>query len=1199
MICSSCGIENKPGRRFCAECGAGLESACAVCGTTFEPGEKFCGSCGARLGASSGAGEDPGAIARAGPQAATAAGAAGAGPGGTIAELRVVSILFADLVGFTTLAEGRDAEATRELLTEYFGLSRDVITRHGGTVEKFIGDAVMAVWGAPIAREDDAERAVRAALDLVDAVQGLGPRVEARAGVLTGEAAVTIGATDQGMVAGDLVNTAARLQSVAAPGTVLVGEATQRAAGRAIAFEPAGDQVLKGKAAPVAAWRALRVVARIGGRDRGDQLEAPFVGRAEDLRLLKDLFHATTRERRARLVSVFGPAGIGKTRLAREFLHYVDGLTDDVWWHEGRCPAYGEGIAFWALGEMVRRRCGLAETDDEATTRAKVAETLVEHVPDTDERRWVEGALLVLLGFESDTSADQLFGAWRTFFERLAATYPVVLVFEDFHFADPGLLDFVDHLIEWSKGVPLYVLTLTRPELLERRPDWGAGKRNFVSVSLEPLDEPAMRELLRGLIPGLPETAVKAIVARADGIPLYAVETVRMLLAEGRLTFVDGVYQPTGDLAHLAVPETLTALIGSRLDALEPAERSLIQDAAVLGQSFTPTALAAVSGLAGPVIEPHLKTFVRRELLVLDIDPRSPERGQYAFVQALIREVAYGTLARRDRKIRHVAAARFFESLGSDELAGALAGHYLAAQTNATEGPEADALAGQARIALRGAADRAAALGSHDQAVTFVEQALTVTTDPLDQAELLDRAGEESTSGGRYVAAEGFLQRALERRGTGSEPRAAARTVTLLGKALLAARRPDRAIELLEPATAEFAEIAPDPAFVALEAQLGRALFLDDRHREALVVMERVLEAAEHADLGDVLADALVTRGSALGSIGRTQEGLGVIEIGERLARATGSTQTVMRAINNRLSALYDFDPRAGVEVAREGLALARRGGDRTSLFGMLTFLGFGLNISGDLDGGLATFELGMAEEPEPADALVMQYGLIVVHAARGEPVAAILAELERLASGITDMNVVWTTIEGPAWLDFCEGRFSEAAHRWRDGAGRIAMLQPQWLASAAESAIRAGEAADAATDLAALDATGFHTPYLELRRRGIRAGLAALDGRRAQAAREYRDALQGLLDHGYVLDHALMTVQMATLVGPSEPDVMAAAAIARETLTRARAKPFIDRLDAALGTPGGDLAGRRAVADGQVDEAGESEVLAGEPEAT
>ncbi|HEX3427580.1 MAG TPA: adenylate/guanylate cyclase domain-containing protein, partial [Candidatus Limnocylindrales bacterium] len=701
-------------------------------------GVKFCGECGAALGV------ERTAVPRAGSTAGQGLSAPGT-PSAPVSERRVVSVLFIDLVGFTTLAESRDAEDVRETLTRYFELASDVIGRYGGTIEKFIGDAVMAVWGTPVAREDDAERAVRAALDLVGAVRTLGPGIESRAGVLTGEAAVTIGATNQGMVAGDLVNTAARLQSVAPPGSVLVGEATHRAAAKAITFEEAGEQILKGKATPVPSWRAIRVVAERGGRNRVEALEAPFVGRDDELRLLKDLFHATERERRTRLVSVVGPAGIGKSRLAREFLIYIDGLLDAVWWHDGRCPSYGDGISFWALGEMVRGRAGLLETDDEATTRAKLGETLARHVPDVEERRWMERALLALLGVESGASPQELFGAWRTFFERLAASQPVVMVFEDLHFADSGLLDFIDHLLEWSRGVPIYVVTLARPELLERRSGWGAGQRNFTSMTLDPLGPAAMRELLAGLVPGLPDVATNAIVSRADGVPLYAVETVRMLLADGRIALSDGAYRPVGDLTNLAVPETLTALIASRLDGLEPADRAVISDASVIGQSFTLAGLAAVSGVAPDELEPRLRTLVRREILTLEADPRSPERGQYAFVQALIREVAYHTLARQDRKVRHLAAARFFEALGSDELAGALAGHYVAAHDNASEDAEAQALAGQARLALRGAAERAAALGAHDQALAFYRQAITVTTEPSDLADLHERAARAAS----------------------------------------------------------------------------------------------------------------------------------------------------------------------------------------------------------------------------------------------------------------------------------------------------------------------------------------------------------------------------------------------------------------------------------------------------------------------
>ena len=553
------------------------------------------------------------------------------------------------------------------------------------------------------------------------------------------------------------------------------------------------------------------MVAEVGGRNRSETLEAPFVGRDDELRLLKDLFHATARENRARLVSVIGPAGIGKSRLAWEFLKYTDGLVDTVWWHQGRSPSYGDGITFWALGEMVRGRCGLRESDDERTTRAKVAETLATHVPDAGERGWIEPALLALLGIEAGIGSEQLFGAWRTFFERLAVSAPVVMVLEDFHFADAGLLDFVDHLMEWSKNVPIYVVTLSRPELLEKRPTWGACKRNFVSLYLEPLPEPAMRELLLGLVPGLPESAVRSIISRADGIPLYAVETVRMLIAEGRLALEDGAYHPVGDLRTLAVPETLSALIASRLDSLGNQDRALVSDAAVLGQSFTLAGLAAVSGIPDKELEPRLRALVQRELLTLEADPRSPERGQYGFVQALIREVAYNTLSHSDRKIRHLAAARFFEVLGSDELAGALAGHYLAAQANAPEGAEADALAGQARIALRAAAGRAAALGAHDQALAFLSQALTVTTDPVERADLLEPAGSEASAAGRHDQAEALLRSALDLRRATGDRAAIARATAALASELTGIFRADAALQILEPAVLEFADLVGQP----------------------------------------------------------------------------------------------------------------------------------------------------------------------------------------------------------------------------------------------------------------------------------------------------------------------------------------------------------------------------------------------------
>jgi class 3 adenylate cyclase len=609
MRCPACETENEPGRKFCGECGSPLARACPTCGASNAPTAKFCGECGTPLTVGA-------PVAR----VATA----------PMAERRLVSLLFADLVGFTTASEGRDAEETRELLSRYFETARTLIERYGGTIEKFIGDAVMAVWGTPVAQEDDAERAVRAALDLVAAVRDLDGSLQARAGVLTGEAAVTLGAEGQGMVAGDLVNTASRIQSTAEPGTVLVGEATKRATDAAIAFDDAGEHALKGKAEPARLWRALRVTAARGGALKAEGLEAPFVGRDRELRLVKELFHGSAEENKAHLVSVVGIAGIGKSRLAWEFEKYIDGLADTIFWWRGRCLAYGEGVAYWALAEMVRTRADIVEGEDPESARAKLTAALAEYIEDADERAWIEPRLAHLLGLEARTAPDRedLFAAWRLYFERLSEHQPAVLVFEDMQWADSSLLEFVEYLLEWARSHPIFVLTLARPELAERHPGWGAGRRNFTALALEPLSETAMQQVLAGLVPGLPDELAARILARAEGVPLYAVETVRMLLDRGVLVREGDRYHPVGEVAALDVPETLHALVAARLDGLAAEERRLVQDASVLGKTFTKQALAALTGEPEADVEALLHGLVRKEVLSIQADPRSPERGQ-------------------------------------------------------------------------------------------------------------------------------------------------------------------------------------------------------------------------------------------------------------------------------------------------------------------------------------------------------------------------------------------------------------------------------------------------------------------------------------------------------------------------------------------------------------------------------------------
>ena len=844
-----------------------MATTCPACGAANDPEDRYCGDCGAVIG-----GEAPPPVAGSGTVPSHPADArAPSAHAAPATERRLVSILFVDLVGFTTLADDSDPEAVREFLGRYFELAREVVERYGGSIEKFIGDAVMAVWGTPFAREDDAERSVRAALDLVAAIPGLGTdRPQARAAVLTGEAAAVIGAQGQGMVAGDLVNTASRLQSAAPPGTVLVGDATQRAAGEAIVFEPAGEQLLRGKTAPVPAWRAVRVVAGRRGAGRSSRVEPPFVGRDEELQLLRDLLHATTRDGRARLASVVGIAGIGKSRLAWELEKYVDGVAADIYWHRGRSPAYGEGLAFWALGEMVRERARIAESDDAATSREKLRAMLGEYVTDAGERAWMEPRLAALLGLEAAPPGEreEFEAACRTLFDRISERGTVVLVFEELQWADPALLDFIETITDRSRARPILAVTLSRPDLLERRPTWGAGLRSFSNLPLDPLAPDEVQMLLVGLAPGLPASAIAAIVARSEGIPLYAVEMVRMLLDQGALRERDGRYHLDGELGPLAIPETMTGLLGSRLDGLTEPERMLVGHAAVLGHSFTVQALAAATGHSPDHLASTLDALVRKEIFDLELDPRSPERGQYRFVQGLIREVAYERLAKRDRLARHLAAAHHFEELDDPELAGIVTTHYLEAHRLSPEGPERVEIAAKARTTLMDAAARSRDLHAYASQERFLEQALAFAADPADEREILNRLAMAAFDASKELAdfdrAEGYARRALEAARAGDDASATARSYTTLASLLSHNNHAKEARDTLHQALDELAGRASDVDMVPLEAELGRAYLMAGEPAQALPVIEAALVRAEAAAQLESIAELLVSRAWAV-----------------------------------------------------------------------------------------------------------------------------------------------------------------------------------------------------------------------------------------------------------------------------------------------------------------------------------------------
>jgi predicted ATPase/class 3 adenylate cyclase len=1160
MRCPSCGANNREGRKFCADCGLPLALACPACGAANEPGERFCGECGTPLAAD-----------------AVPSPAPGTQPG-PAAERRLVTVLFADLVGFTTLSEARDAEEVRELLSRYFETCRRLIALYGGTVEKFIGDAVMAVWGAPAATEDDAERAVRAALDLVAAVSALGQeegieQLRARAGVLTGEAAVTLGAEGEGMVAGDLVNTASRIQSVAEPGTVLVGEATRRATEQTVVYHEAGSFELKGKEGLTPLWCAERVVSGLRGSLKSQGLEAPFVGRERELRQIKDLYHACAEDRKAHLVSVTGVAGLGKSRLVWEFYKYFDGLAESIYWHRGRCLSYGEGVTYWALADMVRMRCRISEDEEPASAQEKLRTALEEHILDPEERAFVEPRLAHLLGLAEHHARDKqdLFGAWRLFFERLSETYPTVLAFEDMQWADESLLDFVEYLLEWSRSYPLFVITLARPELVERRPTWGAGQRAFTSSYLEPLAGESMEKLLAGLVPGLPAPVRDQILERAEGVPLYAVETVRMLLDRGLLVAEGSAYRLTGTVEQLEVPETLHALIAARLDGLTPDERALLQDAAVLGKTFTRQGLEALSSLDPERLDAVLAGLVRKEVLGLQADPRSPEHGQYGFLQDLVRHVAYETLSRRDRRSRHLTAAAYLRSAfaeDDDEVVEVIASHYLNAYEAAPDADDSAEIKAEARTMLARAGDRAASLAASAEARRYFEHAAELADEPATRAGLLHRAGEMASYAGDAAGARERLVESISLYETAGDTHAAARVSGFLGTADAFTGHRDEALERMERAYAVVADDEPDEDLAGLVASISIAHWFAGHLDRAAEHADRALDLAETIASPLALTRSLTAKSNIAWSQGHPNEGIAL----QRQALAVALEHDLADYAGRCYASLSDIAFRTdryeeAFGYLEEALALARRIGERTGEWSTLAEMTYPLYMTGRWDEAQAL--LGeLTEEQLNSGALFLSLFTTVyeIHLNRGELEAArrLLQPFGRLADS-SDVQDRACNYGAQSALARAEGRFRDAIAAGESaieagrslGDGHQAVKQAS--VEAIEAALALGDTATALELVEGLEAVApaRRSPYLAAQARRFRGRLTR-DERELDAARRLFDEL------GVPFWRAVTALERAELLAAAgrEEEASPLLAEARETFSRLRAQPWLERAE-------------------------------------
>ncbi|MHB8641589.1 MAG: ATP-binding protein [Gaiellaceae bacterium] len=804
-------------------------------------------------------------------------------------------MLFADLVGFTARAESLDPEDVEAILRPYHARLRDELEQRGGTVEKFVGDAVMAVFGAPVAHEDDPERAVRAALAIRDGIVDDG-KLEVRVGVNTGEALVNMDArpeAGEGMVSGDVVNTAARLQSAAPTNGILVGEMTQRATAGAIVYRTHAAVAAKGKAEPVPVWEALEARAHVGV-----ELPAPttpLFGRERERELLIGTFERVRGERATQLVTVVGVPGIGKSRLVAELYGELYREAELTYWRQGRSLPYGEGVAFWAFAEMVKAQAGILDTDDTEAAAQKLHEAAEVA---GDDAAWVEARLRPLVGLDAEPVArDESFAGWRRFVEALADRRPTVFVFEDLHWADDDLLDFVDELIEWLDDVPLLVVGTARPELFDRRPDWGGGKRNAVTISLAPLGDDDTARLLGALLERsvLPAEQQQALLSRAGGNPLYAEQFARMLAERGEVS---------------ELPETVQGIIAARLDSLPQEEKALLLDAAVLGKTFW------IGALAGDDLEAQLRALQRKEFVRRERRSAVGGEIEYVFTHLLVRDVAYGQIPRAERAAKHEAAARWLESLTdrSEDLAELLVHHYLAAlELLRAAGGNATELVEPAIGVLFDAVERAQRLNSfarlREYATTLLE--LLAEDDPRRPRALLALAAAEADLGESGAPERAFeAAAAFAARG---DVEGAAEAETFLANVLWQVGRRDDAHAAAHRAFELLRDRPPSHAKAAAFVERSRLAMLAGEGREAIDVGVEGLELVRQFADERLEARSLITIGTARGHIG--EGNIEELEQGIEIAERVNAMTEYVRGTNNLAQELFVMGDLAGADA--------------------------------------------------------------------------------------------------------------------------------------------------------------------------------------------------------------------------------------------------------------------------------------------
>ncbi|MBI2237986.1 MAG: AAA family ATPase [Actinobacteria bacterium] len=1148
-----------------------MAARCASCGSENAEGARFCSSCGSPLA-------DEGAVAR--------------------RERKFATALFADIVGSTSLAEREDPEIVQSLVGRAFDRLAQEVERYGGLLEKFMGDAVLAVFGVPAAHEDDPERAVRAALEMQAVLSELNrgfategkPRLAMRIGVEGGQVLVDLeraaGPRDR-MLTGDAVNTAARLQAVAEPGHAVVGPTVYAATKDVIDYEELEPLELKGKAELVPVWDALRVKARRRGERAPLGLEARLVGRDEELGLLKQTLHRVESESRPALVTVLGPAGVGKSRLAWELTKYMEGLPQFFYWRRGRCLAYGN-VSYSALADAVKAQCEILEDDPPEAAERKVERAVVDLFGDDSVVPHVRA--LVGAGADRAFGREELFDAWRRFLERMAARYPLGLVLEDIHWADDGLLDFLDHLADWGQG-PIFVLAMARPELLEVRPGWGGGKRNYAAIYLEPLTPEENRAMLEDLLPAaLPDQLEELVVERSEGNPLFTEEIVRMLIDRGVLRATEGArWEIARPVDEVDVPRSIQALIAARIDSLPADEKTVLQDAAVVGRIFWIGAVARLSGEGQAAVRDALGRLRVKEILVPREPPVFSGELEFAFRHVLIRDGAYDSLPKSLRASKHAEVAAWAEERAGErreEVAELIATHHVEAlryldELGETGGPRRE-LEAKACHWSRAAGDRAWRLWQQGEAVRWYRRALDLSgptgMSPAELATLWEAYARASSGAEPLEEVRGAYETALglyDELGLGAD---AGRVETQLAGVAFGTGRDEEVVPHFERALALLEPLGDSRDLADAFGSLGWYHWRRGRVEEAEGPLRRSIEIADRVG-------HLVGKGQALHTLGllliqhteRWREGLPLVEESYRIAREAGDLLLLLRVSNNLPSVLLEYAPQRerGEAILREGLELARRAGQREMEGWILGTLSYYMATLGRLveaeECATAALEAARAVANTPLVGQLLG-GLAYVKLARGARGALDEAEpiLEE-AMGILREN---PEPQADVWIPVVEADLARARG---DASGALACLVEAveqvgpnlnvgggelLLAETVRGLVMAGRAGAAAPHLDRLREVAAGRPHAEAFGRWAE-GFAAADP--AEGAEALRDAAARLESLGRRIDHARCLLDLGRVERRLEQDPRPTLERAREILADCGAGLYLREAEAAL----------------------------------